>query len=177
MPTSLLLAVGLFLGPPGEPVHLVPPAAVIGTDPVEVLGKWLTLYHQGELDLTGSKLRLRGRNATMRAKDFISITSGLLPDQNPERWSHEQELEKLCELVAALQSAAGARALLEVAAVGLDQRDYEPAMNPVLVRQIGEKHLVTLQPGAARTGMLDLAAAAATPVPVRAAALRALGAF
>src|SRR5688572_32452273 len=46
-------------------------------------------------------------------------------------------------------------------------RDYEPAMNPVLVRQIGEKHLVTLQPGAARTGMLDLAAAAATPVPVR----------
>ena len=67
MATSLLLAIGLFLGPTGEPAHLVPPAAAIGGDALEVLARWLALYHQGELDLTGSKLRMRGRNATMRA--------------------------------------------------------------------------------------------------------------
>src|SRR5436190_20933160 len=177
MSTSLLLVLGLFLAPTGEPARPVPPAVAATIDPVEVLGRWLALYLKGELDLTGSKLKLRGRNATMRAKDFVSITSGLLPDQDPTHWSHEKELEKLCELVAAMQSAAGMRALLDVAAVGLDEREYEPAMNPVVVRQIGEKHLATTQPGAARQGVFDLAAAAATHAPVRAAALRALGAF
>jgi hypothetical protein len=177
MPSSLLLAVGLFLSPTGEPAPFVPPCAVVRIDPVDVLGKWHALYLKGELDLTGSKLRLRGRNATMSAKDFVSITSGLLPDQDPERWSHEQELEKLCELVAATQGPRAVRALLDVAAVGLDQRDYEPAMNPVLVRRIAEKHLAKLPAGAERQVVFDLAAAAATPPPVRAAALRALGNF
>ena len=178
MPSSLLLAVGLFLAPTGEPAPFVPPPAVVRIDPVEVLGKWLALYLKGGLDLTGSKLRLRGgRDATMQAKDFVSITSGLLPDQDPERWSHEKELEKLCELVAATQGPGAVRALLDVAAIGLDQRDYEPAMNPVLVRRIGEKHLAKITAGAERQVVFDLAASDAAPPPVRSAALRALGSF
>jgi uncharacterized membrane protein YgcG len=177
MPSSLLLVVGLFLAPTGEPAPFVPPSAVVRIDPVEVLGKWLALYLKGELDLTGSKLRLRGRNATMSAKDFVSITSGLLPDQDPTRWSHEQELEKLCELVAATQGPHAVRALLDVAAVGLDQRAYEPTMNPVLVRRIAEKHLAKMPAGAERQVVSDLAAATTTPPPLRAAALRALGNF
>jgi hypothetical protein len=179
MASSLLLAVGLFLvAPTGEPGPFVPSSAVVRIDPVDVLGKWLALYLKGELDLTGSKLRLRGRDATMRAKDFVSITSGLLPDQNPERWSHEQELEKLCDLVAATRGPGAVRALLDVAAIGLDQRDYEPAMNPVLVRSIGEKHLAKMPNGGAeRQFVFDLAAASSTSPPMRAAALRALGSF
>ncbi|MFY9344576.1 MAG: hypothetical protein WAT39_18940, partial [Planctomycetota bacterium] len=165
MAPSLLVVFGLILvlPAPGERAGGAP--GVAAAEPIAVLGDWLQLYFQGKLDLTGSKQRLRGRNAPMRAKDFVSITSGLFPDQDPERWSHEAELEKLCGVVAALNTAASAKSLLEVAAVGLDQREYSAPMNPVLVRQTAEKHLASL-PAEGRQPVLDLASAAATGVPL-----------
>ncbi|HEX5054080.1 MAG TPA: HEAT repeat domain-containing protein [Planctomycetota bacterium] len=175
MAPSLLLALGLFFAPSPTGERATDPAATTGADPIDVLGQWLKLYYQGKLDLTGSKQQLRGRGAQMHAKDFVSITSGLFADQAPERWSHEQELERLCGAVAGLQTAAAARALLEVAAVGLDQREYTPAMNPVVVRQIGEKHLNSL-PADSRQSVLDTATTG-TSAAMRAAALRTLGAF
>src|SRR5690606_6573359 len=83
---------------------------------------------------------------------------------------------------AADGSAEAARALLEVAAVGLDERvDYSATMVPSLVRGIGERHLATLQDPAA-VALLVAAAGGEAGGPrthataVQAAALHALGA-
>jgi len=186
MATSFILAFTLLFAPifsrehtRNAPESAPAPAAATaigGADPVDVLGQWIKLYRQGRLDLTGSKRRLRGRRATMRKKDFITITSGLFADQDPVRWSHQRELERLCGVVAELKSAAAAIGLLEIAAVGLDRRDYTPTMNPVVVRRIGEKHLAALVADS-RQHVLDAATTRSTKMPIRAAAMRALGMF
>lgn len=184
MDTPLILATALFATFASRECHgsalestpsIAISNAIDGDDPVDVLKQWLKLYHQGRLDLTGSKLRQRGRRATMRKKDFITIKSGLFADQPAANWSHAEELERLCGVVAKLDQAAATEGLLQIAAIGLDQRDYTVMMNPVVVRGIGEKHLAAY--GRDSRHLVLAAATGGTKGAIRAAAMRALGMY
>ncbi len=142
----------------------------------EVLGRWMTLYHQGKLDLSGQKAGRRGRGAGKRAKDFVSIVAGLVSPEHLPRMTYERELRLLCKATLEQQDSAAARALLAVAAVGLDQRPYPPESHPVTVRQIGERHLLKLELPQPLAHIVTAAQGKRASIAIRAAALRNLGA-
>ncbi len=147
-----------------------------GPSAAEVLGKWLKLYHKGKLDLSGGKQARKGRGAGKRKKDFISIASGLFGLETLQQMTHERELRMLCKAALKQNTAAATRALLGVAAVGLDKREYPTERKPIVVRQIGEEHLLKLTDASPLAFIVDVALGKNGSAVIRAAALRTLGA-
>lgn len=166
---SLLLCVALILSPAAAPAQRGAP------NPIKVLDQWLAAYQRDQLDLTGAKRRLRSRRGTNRAKDFVTVTSGLVPEHQLQELTHERELRILCDKIVEMQDADATKALLEVAAIGLDKRRYEIDRKSVVVRSIGEEYVARLTTPDALAQLVDVASSSGTSA-VKAAALRALGA-
>ncbi len=159
-----------------------PPVPLPDKKAIAVIGVWLKEYRKGEWQIRAGRQQRGPDNKRPKERSLI-YRAGLLPrDYVDQDIGYLQEIDLLCKLAREEESAAAARAILEVAAVGLDSRTiYTELMAPVTVRGVGEKHLAALS-GADVLGYL-VAAADGKPggnrrfaQGMQAAALRALGA-
>lgn len=173
----LLLAVFGTLEPP--PVVVAPTsstshaAAPQGREgkPLHALDAWLKLYEKGKIDF---------RSKDNIAKDSLAAKYGLRGKNAIGDATWSGDLDVILENVAALDDAEAARALAEVAAIGLEQGRYTFAMAPYDVRAMGEKWLAKLQAAAAKEELArgargEWKADRKTGEALRAAALRGLG--
>jgi hypothetical protein len=97
--------------------------------PLKALDAWLKLYRQGKIDY---------RSKTNIAKDSIALKFGLSPRNGIGDPTWAGDLAVVCEAVAKLDTAEAAQAILEVAAIGIDQGKYTVEMAPHEVRLVGE---------------------------------------
>ena len=178
---DLVFVLAAGLTPVDTPTQPVPqPSGKV----LAVISQWLKEYRKGEWVLRNDGRR-RGQRASGRKPGERSLIerAGLLPrDYFGREVSYLKEIELLCGLAGEEETAEAARAILEVAAVGLDTRViYTELMAPVAVRGVGEKHLE----GFTDTEALAYLVEAANGKPggsrrfaqgMQAAALRALGA-
>ncbi len=141
-----------------------PPAAVLrpiaqstgDKRAIAVISTWLKIYRKGKWDLsTTNRPRMGGRgprrpgpgargNVPQGPKfdDYLIVKHKLLPDDHIRGMSYLIEIDVLCRLARDLDNVAAARAVLEVAAVGLDTRvKYSSKMAPTSVRRVGESQL------------------------------------
>ena len=149
---------------------------------LRVLDQWLARYYGGKLDFVGRsdpRQRMRSRRPPpKRARDYVTVSSGLLPESalQGRGLTHERELEILCERLVEVNDVHTVRGLLKVAAVGLDKRKFTPAMKPSAIRALGEQHLAELQDPRMREYVMGVAAGVSGG-GLRAAALRVLGGY
>lgn len=150
-------------------VHAVAPA---DDKAVKALDAWLKHYRTGKIDF-------RSKNNV--GKDAFSVKFGVAPKTGLTVPTWAGDLDEILRAVAALDDAAGARALLDVAAVGIDNGKYEYAMAPHEVRAAAEAAAAKFKGPAA---LAELAKAArgeikadkAQAVALQTAAVRCLGA-
>ncbi|GDY03496.1 hypothetical protein LBMAG49_28250 [Planctomycetota bacterium] len=136
---SPILTLLLFIAAPCGPCEPTS-CRVIGqaphTDdkPLKALDAWQKSYRAGKIDV---------RSQQDVGKDSIAGKYGLLPKGVVGSITAQRELAILLELAVKLDSVLGVAAVLEVAAIGLDQSKvpYTIDMAPFLVRAIGEQWL------------------------------------
>jgi len=148
-----------------------------GPRPRKVLAQWLALYRKGAIDVSGEKRQLRGRSVRNRAKDFVSVSSGLLSNSYLQHLTYLRELDLICKKVAEVGGEAAAGSLLDVAAIGLGKRKYEPGMVPEIVRATGEKYLWQLDDPVVPGCLAEIASSSSAKTVEKAAAMRVLGGF
>ncbi|MBX3463671.1 MAG: HEAT repeat domain-containing protein [Planctomycetes bacterium] len=180
----LLAATCLFLGPvPLPPVahgaldpHVDPargaaatlrPTAPGDEKAIKALEAWLKLYRAGKVDYT-SKANI--------AKESVAAKYGITPKEILGAPTWAGDLELILEAVARQDDAAAAQALLEVAAIGLDQGKYTREMSPVEVRAAGERWAAKLRTPAAKEEFCRAARGERKVDKARAAAFRAAAA-
>lgn len=142
--------------------------------PLKALEAWEKMYHAGRIPIALKDARNYPGPQAISLK-FDLVGKGAVADPT---WAGD--LEAVLAAVARLDSAAAARALLDIAAIGLDQGKYTVLMAPHEVRAAGERALLRLPSGAARE---EIAKAARAELKVdkerlkavQAAALRILG--
>jgi len=106
------------------------PVGIVADDkPIKALEAWLKLYRAGKINY---------RSKDNISKDSIAIKYGIAPKSGLATPSWAGDLAALLEATCLLDTADAARALLDVAAVGLDQGKYEYEMAPYDVRQLAE---------------------------------------
>lgn len=148
------------------------PAELI--DVLEALDQWLVAYHKGGVHLGGTR--------DARAES-LAVAIGLLdPARSPI--TQVDELEALVAAAVEAEGPAAAQRLLQLAAVGLDDRRYRPTMLPTRVRVIGEAGLLGCRSLATQHYVMEVARGRQTFLhdrdlaeAVQAAALRALGSY
>ena len=153
----------------------------------KVILLWLKTYRKGKWDLGREpamrRRARRGRGAQTPDNDNFLITKHkLLPDSFRGQLDYGKEIDLLCHLAKQTETVDAARAILQVAAVGLDSRvRYTNQMTPADVRRTGEAHLRTMRSTLVRQYLAE--AATGSPggsskfkTAMQAAALRALGA-
>ncbi|MCB9888419.1 MAG: VWA domain-containing protein [Planctomycetes bacterium] len=151
---------------PAEPPALAPPPG--DRRAIQVIGSWLQQYHKGRYDLTRKRV---DTNASLIQRHK------LIPSDFVGTLDYRAEIDLLCRQARELESDEAARAILGVAAVGLDPRiRYSATMQPDTVRSVGEKHLAAFQSGTVRAFLIAVARGTTKSKPaLQAAALRYLG--
>lgn len=146
---ALLLASMSWCSPAAAPTPLPAVSAAAADErPLRALDAWLKLYFAGKIDF---------RSKTNIAKDSIAAKFGLLPKNGLGDPTWAGDLDAILAAVARLETPAAAQALLEVAAVGIDQGKYTYEMAAYDVRVAGETWAAKLQTPEARA-QLALAA-------------------
>ncbi|MBL8753402.1 MAG: VWA domain-containing protein [Planctomycetes bacterium] len=169
---SLLLATALSgpvaaVGPLPTPTSMV----VAGDEkPLRALDAWVKHWRTGKMDV---------RSKANIAKDSIAAKFGLSPGGlgNPT-WAGD--LEVICSAVAKLDTEDAAKALVEVAALGLVPGDYSYAMAPYEVRAVAEAAAAKLTAPAAREALAKFGRGVslsdkAQAMALQTAALRCIG--
>jgi hypothetical protein len=138
---------------------------------LRALDAWMKLYRAGKIDFTSK---------TDISKDSLSIKFGLVAKGSLSTPTWAGDLEVILDAVAKLDDAEAAKALLEVAAVGLDKATYEREMSPPAVREAGERWAATLRSSAAKEELAkaargELKVSKNQAVAFRAAAAKCLG--
>ncbi|MCA8979605.1 MAG: HEAT repeat domain-containing protein, partial [Planctomycetes bacterium] len=168
-----LVAWSSFCSPCATDSFATPTAAatVRGDEqPFKALRAWLKLYEKGKIDY---RSRENIGKHSIAAKFDIRDKLGL----GFPTWSGD--LVAILDALAKIDDAEAARAIAEVAAIGLDDEEYTYAMAPYEVRRVGLEALAQLKSDAAKE---ELAAGARGDWKsrkhgdaLRAAALLALG--
>lgn len=167
----------------GEPVpHACPQPwdsaraaiATIGDEKaVKALEAWLRLYRAGKIEFL-SKQDV--------GKESLAAKFGLTAKGRTGDATWAGDLDLILEALAKLDTAEAATAMLEVAAIGIDNGKYTVPMAPYAVREAGERWIGRLKSDeakaaigafAAGTGKVDRARA----VAMRVAAIRMVGAL
>ena len=150
--------------------HVVPPFAPAalcvapGEDKaIKALDEWMKLYRAGKIDLLVKD---------EPAKDRVAKKYGL--GGSTDTWA--RDLQVILDEVKKLDDAAAAQALLEVAAVGIDQGKYTHEMAPAAVREAGEIAAGNLKTPAAKEEVCRAARGEVKIDKARAIALRAAAA-
>ncbi|MCB9879331.1 MAG: HEAT repeat domain-containing protein [Planctomycetes bacterium] len=125
-----------------EPTFVV--AQDPGAKPAKALVAWLKLYRKGKIDFR-SKLDI-GKDS-LAAKFDVAPKNGL----GDATWAGDLRL--ILSALVSLDDAEAARAITDVAAVGLDDEDYTYAMAPYDVRAAGLDALAGLKSDAARQAL------------------------
>jgi hypothetical protein len=139
---------------------------------IKALDAWLKFYRTGKMDF---------RAKTNVGKDAFSVKFGVAPKTGLTVPTWAGDLDEILRAVVALDDAAGARALLDVAAVGIDNGKYEYAMAPHEVRAAAETAAAKLKGAAALAELAkaargELKADKGQAVALQTAAVRCLGA-
>ncbi|MCU0862303.1 MAG: HEAT repeat domain-containing protein [Planctomycetes bacterium] len=148
-----------------------PAATVVEEKAIRALDAWLKLYHSGKIDFRSTK-DIRD--------DSLAEKFGLAPKNGLGTPTWAGDLEVILDAVTKLDSAEAARAVLDVAAIGIDLGKYTLEMAPYEVRAIGEKWAERLTTGPARDELAkaargELKVEKARATAVQAAAVRCLG--
>lgn len=119
----------LFAAPAPTPdVHVAVAIAPADDKSIKALEAWLKFYRTGKMDF-----RAKG----IATKDAFSVKFGLVKNGlTTPTWGGD--LEEILRAVVALDDDAAARAVLAVAAIGIDNGKYEYAMAPHEVRALAE---------------------------------------
>lgn len=185
-----LLATACFAGSPAEPVS-VPVRAAAATpegNPLKAADSWLRLWRKGKIDIYNRTvlqkvpLVVDWRPPEISSKQSFAVKFGIAPKGGLGTPTWLGDLELIAEALAELDNSAAAQALLEIAAAGLDGKEYARESAPHAVRAVGEKYAVKLQSAAARELIVaaargELRLSKQFAVPMQGAALRCLGAF
>lgn len=131
------------LAPP--PAATAVSTALADERPLRALDAWLKLYFAGKIDF---------RSKANIAKDSIAAKFGLLPKNGLGDPTWAGDLDAILAAVARLETPAAAQALLEVAAVGIDQGKYTYEMAAYDVRVAGETWAAKLQTPEARAQLV-----------------------
>jgi len=157
-------------------------------DPVKAANAWLKLYRRGKIDIYSKEILNRvplvidWRPPMITSKQSLAVKYGVAPKGGLGDATWLGDIELIAEALAKADTAAAARALIELAAVGLDKREYEREMAPHLVRGVGEKWAAKLQSDEARAVVVaaasgELKTSKAQAIAIQGAGLRCLGAF
>ena len=146
------LLAAAFCSIPG-PVATAPPGtfaivAAAEEKALRALDAWLRLYRAGKIDF---------RSKQDVSRDSIAVKFGLAPKNALGDATWAGDLDLILDAVAALDTGEAARALLEVAAVGIDQGKYEWHMAPSEVRAAAESRAPRLTSAAARDELVKAA--------------------
>lgn len=138
--------------------------------PIKALEAWLKLYHAGKIDYT-SKDNM--------AKDSLAMKYKVAPRSALTDPTWAGDLELILEALAAQNDEEAAAALLEVAAIGIDQGKYTPEMAPATVRGAAERWIAKLSSTGAKAALGkaargELKVSRAQKVAIRAAAARSI---
>jgi hypothetical protein len=133
---------------------------------VKALEAWLKFYRTGKLEF---------RSKDNISKDSIALKFGLAPKSGLGTPTWAGDLETILEAVARQDDAAAAQALLDVAAIGLDQGKYTLEMAPSEVRDVGERWLAKLSSTPARDELAKAARGELKAEKARATALQVAG--
>ncbi|MHC4921732.1 MAG: HEAT repeat domain-containing protein, partial [Planctomycetota bacterium] len=194
---GLLLAVGLSTTVPASPTEVLAPQDKKQNKKqgrsnklaLHLIGRWLHTYRQGKWQLTGRTLGSRplGGKSLLRDTGFVADKER---QQQPAAGGRRRalryrtardELRILLDLAARMESVNAAKAVLEVAAVGLDRRiKYTSDMIPHTIRDMGARHLRRMSSGRVREYLVAAAngeggGPEGIKVAMQAAALRLLG--
>ena len=172
-----LLAALLIFAAPAAPTTAPRPAttwrqpAAAEEKALKALAAWMKAYRAGKIEFTSRKSIL---------KVSIADKYGVLPEGMVGDLPYDRELKILLEAAVKLDSAEALGAVLEVAAVGLDQGKYTREMAPSQVRELGEKALQKFTSNEAKDELLktargELVLDRGLEVALRAAALRGIG--
>lgn len=147
--------------------------AVGDEKPIKALDAWLKLYRAGKIDFV-SKENI--------AKDSLAVRYGIAAKGSLSDPTWAGDLELILEAVARLDDEAAAQALLEVAAIGIDEGKYTREMSPAQVREAGERWAAKLVAPAAKEEICkaargDMRVPKSRAVAYRAAAARCIGLF
>lgn len=154
------------------PAFAAMPAPQASDDKVlKALDAWLKAYRAGKIDFV-SKLSVLDKSV---AAKYGLLGEGFIGDLNAA-----SELNLLLKATAALDTAEAMAAVLEVAAVGLDDGKYDHRMAPQQVREMGESYLRGFKSNEARQQLLlaargELDVKRKLETAVQAAALRGIG--
>lgn len=128
--------------------------------------QWIARYQRGRLDLTDPRI----------PKTSAGVRAGLVTQMRARSIGHLEELEAICERLREEDGEEAARLLLELVGVTLvHSRVNAPEFLPASVRQVAESTLDALATADAVETIRELAVDAEADVPLRAAALRAVG--
>jgi HEAT repeat protein/Mg-chelatase subunit ChlD len=146
-------------------------ATAIDDKAVRALDAWLKLYRSGKIDFL-SKDPI--------GKDSIAIKFGVAPKNGLGHPTWAGDLAEILDAVVKLDDEAAAQALLEVAAVGIDQGKYEFHMAPYAVREAGENAAAKLTSAPAKEHLAkaargELKSERAMAVALQTAGVRCLG--
>lgn len=139
---------------------------------IKALDAWIKFYRTGKMDF---------RAKTNVGKDAFSVKFGVAPKTGLTTPTWAGDLDEILRAVVALDDAAGARALLDVAAIGIDNGKYEYAMAPHEVRAAAETAAAKLKGAAALAELAkaargELKADKGHAIALQTAAVRCLGA-
>lgn len=172
---ALTVVASLFLAAPAPlaaaPLASVAAAPAADDKAIKALDAWLKFYRTGKMDF-----RAKG----IATKDAFSVKFGLAKNGlTVPTWAGD--LDEILRAVVALDDAAAARAVLEVAAVGIDNGKYEYAMAPHEVRAAAETAAAKFKGAAAlaefaKAARGELKVEKAQAIAMQTAAVRCLGA-
>ena len=179
-----LLAGALLTLSPATPVSAVdPPLGTHGEPKVaRVIREWLRQYRKGKWAIS-SQIRVRPGGGTSPddiTKKSLLAKHKLVPASHSGPITYKVEIVILCRTAAQVGGPEAARAVLEVAAVGLDRSvKYSPRMAPGTVRRLGEDALHKMESKAVAEFLVAAAGGSESASKfgdaMQCAALRALG--
>ncbi|MBL9076415.1 MAG: HEAT repeat domain-containing protein [Planctomycetes bacterium] len=150
-----------------DPVAVHGPAVRGEDKAIKALDAWLKLWRSGKIAFA-SKDNI--------AKDSLAMKYEVVPRSAFTDPTWAKDLELILEAVARIDDADAARALLEVAAIGIDQGKYTPDMAPASVRDAGERWAAKLRTPAAKEELCRVARGEAKVPKAQATAWRAAAA-
>ncbi len=134
---------------------------------IRALDAWLKLYRAGKINFL-SKENI--------ARESLAMKYGIAAKNALGNPTWAGDLELILEAVAQLDDPAAAQALLEVAAIGIDQVKYTREMAPAAVREAGERWAARLRTPAAKEEVCKAARGEMRVDKSRATAFRAAAA-
>lgn len=173
LPTLALSLLAAIDAPATATAAPTPTVAASAEDrSIRALDAWLRLYRSGKIDF---------RSKADIGKDAFAVKFGVVPKTGLSAPTWAGDLDEILRAVVALDDAAAARAVLEVAAIGIDNGKYDYAMAPHEVRAAAEAAAAKFK-GAAALGELAKAARGEAKadkgqaIALQTAAVRCLGA-